>query len=42
MLHVGYSGIMPREAPHYSGFETSMAEIGYQQGSTTPVTIYQR
>jgi hypothetical protein len=42
MLRVGYSGILPREAPHYAAFETRMAEIGYQQGSTTPVTIYQR
>jgi putative tryptophan/tyrosine transport system substrate-binding protein len=32
MLRVGYSGIMPREAPHYSAFEKRMAELGYQQG----------
>ncbi len=32
MLRVGYSGIMPREAPHYAAFEKRMAELGYQQG----------
>jgi putative ABC transport system substrate-binding protein len=32
MLRVGYSGIMPRDAPHYAAFETRMAELGYQQG----------
>ena len=32
MLRVGYSGIMPREASHYSAFEKRMAELGYQQG----------
>jgi putative tryptophan/tyrosine transport system substrate-binding protein len=32
MLRVGYSGIMPRDAPHYAAFEKRMAEIGYQQG----------
>jgi len=31
MLRVGYSGIMPRDAPHYAAFEKRMAEIGYQQ-----------
>ncbi len=31
-LRVGYSGILPREAPHYAAFETRMAELGYQQG----------
>src|SRR5258708_33734285 len=32
MLRVGYSGILPREAPHYATFEKRMAELGYQQG----------
>src|SRR6266540_3787433 len=32
MLRVGYSGIMPREAPHYAAFEKRMAELGYQEG----------
>jgi hypothetical protein len=29
MLRVGYSGIMPREAPHYAAFEKRMAELGF-------------
>jgi putative tryptophan/tyrosine transport system substrate-binding protein len=32
MLRVGYSGILPREAPHYEAFERRMAELGYQPG----------
>ena len=32
MLRVGYSGILPRGAPHYTAFEKRMAELGYQQG----------
>jgi putative tryptophan/tyrosine transport system substrate-binding protein len=32
MLRVGYSGIMPRAAPHYAAFEKRMAELGYQEG----------
>ena len=32
MLRVGYSGIMPRGAPHYLAFEKRMAELGYQEG----------
>jgi putative tryptophan/tyrosine transport system substrate-binding protein len=32
MLRVGYSGIMPRGAPHYAAFEKRMAELGYQEG----------
>src|SRR5947208_16220876 len=32
ILRVGYSGILPREAPHYAAFEKRMAELGYQQG----------
>ena len=32
MLRVGYSGIMPRGAPHYAAFERRMAELGYQEG----------
>ena len=27
MLRVGYSGILPREAPHYAAFEKRMAEL---------------
>jgi putative ABC transport system substrate-binding protein len=30
MLRVGYSGILPRGAPHYAAFEKRMAELGYQ------------
>jgi putative tryptophan/tyrosine transport system substrate-binding protein len=32
MLRVGFSGILPRGAPHYVAFEKRMAELGYQQG----------
>jgi putative ABC transport system substrate-binding protein len=32
MLRVGYSGMLPREAPHYAAFEKRMAELGYQAG----------
>ena len=32
MLRVGYSGMLPREAPHYAAFEKRMAELGYQGG----------
>jgi putative ABC transport system substrate-binding protein len=32
MLRVGFSGILPRGAPHYDAFEKRMAELGYQQG----------
>jgi putative tryptophan/tyrosine transport system substrate-binding protein len=32
ILRVGYSGMLPREAPHYAAFEKRMAELGYQQG----------
>ena len=32
MLRVGYSGMLPREAPHYSAFVKRMAELGYQEG----------
>jgi putative ABC transport system substrate-binding protein len=32
MLRVGYSGILPREVPHYAAFEKRMVELGYQQG----------
>jgi len=32
MLRVGYSGILPRGAPHYAAFEKRMAELGYQEG----------
>ena len=32
MLRVGFSGILPRGAPHYEAFERRMAELGYQPG----------
>jgi putative ABC transport system substrate-binding protein len=32
MLRVGYSGMLPRDAPHYAAFEKRMAELGYQEG----------
>jgi len=32
MLRVGYSGMLPREAPHYAAFEKRMVELGYQKG----------
>src|SRR6516164_7582370 len=32
MLRVGYSGMLPRDAPHYAAFERRMAELGYQPG----------
>ena len=32
MLRVGYSGMLPREAPHYAAFEKRRAELGYQEG----------
>src|SRR6516164_11443809 len=32
MLRVGYSGILPRGAPHYAAVERRMAELGYQPG----------
>jgi putative ABC transport system substrate-binding protein len=32
MLRVGYSGMLPRDAPHYAAFEKRMAELGYQPG----------
>jgi putative ABC transport system substrate-binding protein len=32
MLRVGFSGILPRGAPHYEAFEKRMAELGYHQG----------
>jgi putative ABC transport system substrate-binding protein len=28
MLRVGYSGMLPRDAPHYAAFERRMAELG--------------
>src|SRR2546421_2026208 len=31
ILRVGYSGMLPREAPHYAAFEKRMAELGYQE-----------
>jgi putative ABC transport system substrate-binding protein len=31
LLRVGYSGMLPRDAPHYAAFEKRMAELGYQQ-----------
>ena len=32
VLRVGYSGILPRGAPHYTAFEKRMAELGWEQG----------
>ena len=32
MLRVGYSGMLPREAPHYAAFEKRMAELSYHEG----------
>jgi ABC-type uncharacterized transport system substrate-binding protein len=32
MLRVGYSGILPRGAPHYVAFVRRMAELGYHEG----------
>jgi hypothetical protein len=32
MLRVGFVGMQPREAPHYSNFLRRMAELGYQEG----------
>jgi putative tryptophan/tyrosine transport system substrate-binding protein len=32
VLRVGYSGMLPRDAPHYAAFEKRMAELGYQPG----------
>src|SRR5207247_10742662 len=32
ILRVSYSGMLPREAPHYAAFEKRMTELGYQQG----------
>src|SRR5262249_26463817 len=32
LLRVGYSGILPRGAPHYAAFERRMAELGYEPG----------
>jgi putative ABC transport system substrate-binding protein len=31
LLRVGYSGMLPRDSPHYAAFERRMAELGYQQ-----------
>ena len=32
MLRVGFVGMQPREAPHYTNFLKRMAELGYQEG----------
>jgi putative ABC transport system substrate-binding protein len=32
LLRVGFSGMLPRDSPHYAAFEKRMAELGYQQG----------
>ena len=32
MLRVGFVGMLPREAPHYTNFLKRMAELGYQEG----------
>jgi len=31
-VRVGYSGMLPRGAPHYAAFEQRMAELGYVEG----------
>jgi putative tryptophan/tyrosine transport system substrate-binding protein len=31
LLRVGFSGMLPRDSPHYAAFEKRMAELGYQQ-----------
>jgi hypothetical protein len=33
VLRVGYSGMLPRRAPHYAAFEKRMIELGYREGS---------
>ena len=42
MPRVGYSGILPRDAPHYAAFEKRMAELGYQQGQNVTFEYIQR
>src|SRR5260370_3495539 len=32
MRRVGFVGMQPREAPHYTNFLRRMAELGYQEG----------
>ncbi len=32
VLRVGYSGMLPRAAPHYAAFEKRMIELGYREG----------
>ena len=32
MLHIGFVGMQPRDAPHYANFLKRMAELGYQEG----------
>src|SRR5262249_18457800 len=32
MLRVGFVGMQPREAPHYTNFLRRMAELDYQEG----------
>src|SRR6516164_8010264 len=32
MLRVGFVGMQPRDAPHYTNFLMRMAELGYQEG----------
>src|SRR5256884_2637633 len=32
MLRVGFVGMQPREAPHYTNFLRRMTELGYQEG----------
>jgi len=41
MLRVGFSGILPRGAPHYAAFEKRMAELGYQQGQNFTFEYFQ-
>jgi hypothetical protein len=36
MRRVGFVGMQPREAPHYTNFLRRMAELGYQEGRNLP------
>jgi len=42
MLRVGYSGMLPREAPHYAAFEKRMAELGYQGAEISHSNTFRR
>jgi putative tryptophan/tyrosine transport system substrate-binding protein len=42
MLRVGYSGMLPRDAPHYAAFEKRMAELGYQEAEISHSNTFRR